>query len=79
MSSANTIENYYNYGHREPRLLLDSNPTVGLSKIVVTKSPGLLTCSFTRENSRPDVSYYFSSNKVYYILAAYGPLDGQGN
>ena len=55
-----------------------NNPTVGLSNSVVSSNNGWLTCSFTRQISMPAQQKYFDLNDLYYILAAWGPLDSNG-
>ena len=73
-SNNNTIDQRYNDNKSTPRLLDQANPNVGLSNSNVTMSDGLLSCSFTRTISNPNIQNYFDLNTNYYILAAFGPI-----
>ena len=61
-----------------PSLLVDSNPTIGLSSMFAKNEDGLITCTMTRQNSMPGTSKYFELSRHYNIMFAYGDLLDEG-
>lgn len=59
-----------------PALLDNSNPTVGLSDMHTKTTNGEITCTLTRQNSKSDTANYFDLSKKYYLLFAYGKMNG---
>ena len=72
------MQHYVNGYFVTPSLMNSNNPTVGLSKSLVSSNNGWLTCSFTRQISMSSQQNYFDLNDLYYVFAAWGPLDSNG-
>ena len=76
--SSKKVEHYRTIGDFSPVLINSSFPMIGLSDTSVNTNNDWLTCSFTREIAIPTQSHYYDLTDLYYILAAYGPLDPNG-
>jgi hypothetical protein len=70
------VEHYYNEGEYTPNVLDSSNATIGLSNSSITLNNKFLTCKFTRVKKNPTVDHYFDLDKNFYILTAYGRIEG---
>jgi hypothetical protein len=82
--SSGVANHYYNPDSHNPSRLLDrSEPSVGISNVSVIQDGSVMVCRFERRKKYPITNAvnaeYFDLNKKYYILAAYGDLDSQGN
>ena len=74
-----SIEHHYNNNNRQSPLMSQSNPAIGFSNMVSSFQNNVLTCSFTREKSMPNVTNYFDvGSQKYYILTADGNTDSNG-
>ena len=71
-----SIEHYFNLQKTRPSLLLNENPTIGISNAVVSTDQGFLICTFSREKSNPSIQNYFDLNMDYYLLLAKGSING---
>jgi hypothetical protein len=71
-----TVEHYFNKAKLIPTLLVNENPTIGISNAAVSTNQGFLVCSFSREKSNPSIENYFDLNLDYYLMLAKGILNG---
>ena len=71
------VEHYFNKAKLTPTLLINENPTVGISNTVVSTDQGFLICSFSREKSNPSIENYFDLNIPFYLLLAKAGLNGK--
>ena len=79
-SSASGTAVQHNYNANYNTLVLDSNnQQLGLSKVAVASSNGVLACSFTRDNSNSNANYFnLNENTLPYVIVGYGPLSSTG-
>ena len=76
-SSLSTVQRFFNDGRSSS---MQTNPTLGLSNIVVTNNNGILKCQFQREKFINSADgRYFSLFDPYYVLLATGSLSGSKN
>ena len=69
-----SIQRYYNDG-KSPQI--QSDPTLGLSNIVITKNNGLLRCQFNRTKHIKTLDgKYYSLFSPYFVLLAKGQMNG---
>lgn len=69
-----TVQHWFNQG-QSSKILLSTNPFVGLSNLKASLSNNILTCSFTRQKLVQNVQNYFDLSKSYYLLMAQGPTN----
>jgi hypothetical protein len=75
-STGSSVETYYNTVKALPSLVNPAEPWLGISKQNITIENGVLTCSFTKLKSIPNLSgTYFDLKEKYYILFAYGNVN----
>ena len=72
------MQHYVNGYFVTPSLMNSNNPTVGLSKSLVSSNNGWFSCSFTRQISMSSQKNYFDLNDLYFVFAAWGPVDSNG-
>jgi len=74
------IEHYYNPSESksQPRLLIASNPSVGLSDMNFYYSNGYIECSFRRAKFVKNITNYFELKEFYYVLTASGSVQTNG-
>ena len=68
-----TVQRYFNNGKKSN---VQTDPSIGLSSVVVTNNNGVLQCQFNRSNSNNSIQNYFSLSNLYYVLLAKGPFSG---
>ena len=74
-----SIESYYNVGKKQPVLLDDENPNVGISNEKVEIIGNYLICSFKRKkNLGREKNYFDLQNENFFILGAYGAIGLNG-
>ena len=78
VNGVGSVEHYFNNG-KSPQLMDQANPSIGFSNAKVSLNNNVLTCSFTREKSMPNVNNYLDAGaQQFYFLTANGDTDNSG-
>lgn len=69
------VDHYYNTNEYRPRMLVQSEPSIGIFDSKVQLNDNIFSCSFKRKIKNDSVLNYFDLNTAYYVLSASGPYD----